>query len=124
MLHAFLLASAIHLAILDGAKAVDSLVFVERKSLTDLLNVAALLTQQDFSLCCKKRQVALRILFHRQFTALPLALAHRQGNILRLSRNYKALRGLTLHDVNNRRGNELNLYILRVCLQGDSHQGQ
>ena len=71
-----MLATTVHLAVLDRAKAIDRLILVEGEGLTHLGDVAGFLAQQYFSLCIEEGQVSLGILFHCQGTGFPLTIGH------------------------------------------------
>ena len=113
-----MLATTIHLTVLDSSKTVDGLILIESKGLTDLRHVAGFLAQQHLALRIEEGQVALGILFHREHTAREGVTLLGDSDLLGLGDDDKTLRGLAFHHVDDRGGDELDGQLLRL-LRGE-----
>ena len=128
LFHAFVLAAAVHLTVLDGAQSVDGLALVEGERLVQGLKAVLFLAQQHLALGGHKGDATgLGVEFHAQFTTRCDVAPLGEGYLLRLGDDHLALGcyGLArvLDDMHHRRGEEFNLHAL--CPQGDGcQQGQ
>ncbi len=131
LLHAFFLATTVHLAVLDSSQTVDGLVLVEEETLTDLElprvlthHADALFPQEHLTLVRHEYQ-GLRLGFelHRQLAALPRVTRMRHGNMLRFGGNDQRLRRLIFYHMNDTRREELHLHVLGLnTAQRHGHQ--
>ena len=112
LLHALLLATAVHLAVLDGAQSIDGLVLVEDKGLAHGLDVAALLFEQHLALSRQECQVALHVLPDRQYCARQGIALAADCHLFRPRGHYEGLGRLSLDDMDDAWGQELNFHVL------------
>ncbi len=124
-----MLATTVHLAVLDGAEAVDGLILVEEECLAHLKvfqvlpdGIPPLFTQEHTAFGSAERKTHHgRIILDNEFTAFPSVALVYDLHLFRLGGDDQALRGLAFHDVYDTRCEELYLHVW-LCQRCDGRE--
>ena len=120
-----MLATTVHLAVLNGAQTVDGLVLIQCKRLVEWGKGVRFLAQQHFPLGGHKSEAACFLVqLHFQLGTLGGVAVLGERHLLGLGDNHLALGcyrlSRILHHVDNRGGEELDFYTL--CAQCEGRQ--
>ena len=129
LFHTLVLATTVHLTVLDRAEAVNGLILIEEECLAHLEffqvlpdGTPPLFTQKHTAFGGAERKAHHgRIVLDNEFTAFPSVALFYDLHLLRLGGNHQALRRLALHDVYNTWCEELYLHVW-LCQRCDGRK--